>query len=124
VTNVYKNDAGTKFKFTAADDWDLYQVTNPNGSKLRDLANTNVTTNMDCGYQASIVIHDLAGNPTCVTEQDMQIDRNAPSVSVSYSDGKYTLTVSDTESGLWKITNSNGDIIYRDYSTSNSSATT
>ena len=79
---------------------------------------------MDCGYQASIVIHDLAGNPTCVTEQDMQIDKTSPSVSVSYSDGKYTLTVSDTESGLWKITNSNGDIIYRDYSTSNSSATT
>ena len=39
-----------------------------------------------------------------------------PAVTVSYSGGTYTLTVSDNESGVWKITNRDGTVVYRDYS--------
>ena len=122
VTNVYKNAASTKFKLTASDNWDLFRITNPAGGKLRDLANTNITTNIECGTQSSIVVEDLAGNRTKVRE--ILVDDNAPNVTISYSGGKYTLTVSDAESGIWKITNRDGTTVYRDYSYSHNSTTT
>ena len=124
VTNVYTNATGTNFKFTANDNWDLYQVTSYGGEKIRDLANNNVTTNMMCGGQASILIEDLAGNITTVGENAMLVDQTPPTVAVTYSGGRYTLTVSDNESGVWKITNSDGTTVYHDYSTSTNSATT
>ena len=114
MTNVFKNYAGTSFKFTVSDNQELYQVTNPTGEKLRDLASTNVTANVLCGTQDSIMVEDLAGN--IAEAQNILTDNTPPKVTVSYSGGTYTLTVSDNESGVWKITNSDGTVVYRDYS--------
>ena len=35
--------------------------------------------------------------------------------SITYENGNYTIKVSDTQSGIWKITNSTGDVIYKRY---------
>ena len=48
-------------------------------------------------------------------------DCTSSTVSVSYSG--YTLTVSDTEFGMWEITNSSGNTIYHDYSIRSSTTT-
>ena len=97
---------------------------NPGGDHLRHLASNTVTTNMECGNQSAILVQDLAGNETIIDANDMLVDRTPPVVTISYAEGKYALTVSDNESGVWKITNSDGTAVYHDYSTSTNSATT
>ena len=114
MTNVYKNLAGTKFRFTVSDNLGLYQMTNSGGAKLRDLSGTKATTNMSCGTQSSIMVEDLAGNTSEL--QNILTDTTPPTVNISYNNGTYTLTVSDNESGVWKITNRDGTVVYRDYS--------
>ena len=79
---------------------------------------------MECGNQSAILVQDLAGNETIIDANDMLVDRTPPHVTITYSGGKYALTVSDNESGVWKITNSDGTTVYHDYSTSTNSATT
>jgi len=95
---------------------DGLQVTSPDGAWLRDLTGSNVTVNMKCDRQSTIAVEDLAGNTTMVDQQNIMIDRTPPSVTVTYANGKYNLTVSDTESGVWKITNRDDTIVYRDFS--------
>ena len=41
-----------------------------------------------------------------------------PTVTVSYANGSYILTVSDNESGVRKITNGDGTVVYKDFSCS------
>ena len=115
MTNVYKNVDGTRFRFTASDNHELYQMINSSRTKLRDLAGTNVTTNMSCDEtQDSIIAEDLAGNISA--PQNIITDITPPKVTISYSRGTYTLTVSDNESGVWKIANHDGSVVYHDYS--------
>ena len=97
-------------------DNDGLQVTSPDGAWLRDLTGSNVTVNMKCDHQSTIAVQDLAGNTTIVDQQNIMIDRTPPSVTVTYESGKYVLTVSDNESGVWKITNRDGTVVYRDFS--------
>ena len=50
--------------------------------------------------------------------KNILVDTKPPSVIISYAGiGKYTLTVSDTESGVWKITNGDGSVLYENYGT-------
>ena len=124
VTNVYRNEAGKNFKLTASDET-LSHISTLSGRKIKDLSGINTTTNLQLSESTNgIKIYDVASNISTIYTNDMQVDSTPPSVTISYNSGTYTLTVSDSESGVWKITNSNGDTIYRDYSTSSNSAAT
>ena len=120
MTDVYRNEDGTNFKFTASDKSGLYSVNSSNGDVLKYLTNSNITTNIiNCGHQSSIIVQDSLGNETIIDEKNIMVDRTPPSVSIlHYTDGKYILSVSDNESGIWKITNGDGTTVYKDYSIS------
>ena len=114
VTNTYRNNTSTYFKFNASDNTELCKVTDSNMQNLLTLHGTKTTTNMPCVKQTDIYVEDIFGNRTKL--QDVHIDDTPPKVTVSYNNGTYTLTMSDNESGVWKITNRDGTVVYRDYS--------
>ena len=62
------------------------------------------------------MVYDTRGNVTEVLESNIITDRKGPRVeSITYDGGNYTIRVSDSQSGIWKITDSTGDVIYQRY---------
>ena len=124
VTNVYSNAANTMFRLTAKDNWKLDKITTP-GNELANrylLDNTyepgkGITKNFQSEYEMeSFKVYDTSGNATVVSASNIITDDIGPRVeSITYDGGNYTIRVSDTQSGIWKITNSTGDVIYERY---------
>ena len=107
---------GDNFKLTTNDE-NLSHISTLENLEITDLSGTSVTKNFQYGESITgISIYDVAGNATTMYASDIPVDKTPPNVTISYSGGTYTLTVSDTESGVWKITNSSGNTIYHDYS--------
>ena len=109
VTNVYKNgNDGTYFKLTVSDSGGLALITNSNGtSLLKDIYSlgTGGTCNVaTTSGTTAIRVYDRNGNYKDVNS-DITPDATPPAIeSVTYSGGNYVITVSDEESGVWKIT--------------------
>ena len=118
VNNIYRNTANTTFKFTAIDDINLGQIVTSSGD-IKLLSGSSITTNILTNQpQTSIDVYDASGNITTKTISDMILDNKPPEIiNITYNNGIYSITVSDNESGIWKITNGDGTRTYHDYST-------
>ena len=124
VTNVYTNGNNTMFKLTARDNWKLDKITTIEDDLVHKylLDNTYVPGNSKTeNFESpagmdSFLVYDTSGNGTEVLSSNIITDAVGPRVeSITYENGNYTIRVSDTQSGIWKITNGTGDVIYKRY---------
>ena len=78
---------------------------------------TGITKNFNSSYiMDSFMVYDTGGNAVKVSSANIMTDDIGPEVeSITYENGNYTIRVSDSQSGIWKITNSTGDVIYERY---------
>jgi hypothetical protein len=117
VTNVYTNSNNTMFKLTASDKVALGKITADDETLIDDTiaGQTNVTKNFATdSIDSWFKVYDASENESLVT--NIITDNRGPTVeSIIYNNGNYTIRVSDTQSGIWKITNSTGDVIYERY---------
>ena len=116
LTSVYRNESGNNLKLHVSGGG-LYHISTLLGEQLMDISGTNTTKNIQLDNSTSgIIAYDTTGDATTMYSENMLIDSIPPKVNITYSDGTYTITVSDNESGIWKITDRNDTNIYHDYS--------
>ena len=116
VTNVYKNASNTRFRLTASDNVGLGKITTEDEVLIDDTVagQTNVTKSISSITTNSLKVLDSSNNARVVS--NIILDNVGPVVeSITYEDGNYTIRVVDSQSGLWKITNNTGDVIYERY---------
>ncbi|MBP5426661.1 MAG: hypothetical protein J6Y29_01990, partial [Clostridiales bacterium] len=124
ILNAYKNQAGTMYKITVEDtgsglaqlnsDKEVKYIS-PIGVSATPIANT--TKNIETSAGNSITVYDLASNAKPVSESEIIVeDKTAPVYTITYHKGDYTIHVSDNESGVWKITDSTGTKVLKDWS--------
>ena len=126
VTNVYTNEDNTYYKLTANDSNGLYAITNSSGTSiLKDITSlgTSGTVNMGpISATTELGVHGGSG-ARIVKESNMHItpDTNPPVIDdISYDNGEYVITVTDADSGIWKIVGNKAgqdDVLFEDYST-------
>ena len=116
LTSIYKNESGNILKLTISGE-DLSHISTLLGEKILNIAGDNTTNNLNLSENTTgIIVHDHHSNSTSKYTNDIAIDKTPPYVTVTRSGGTYTITVSDNESGVWKITNGDGTKVYHDYS--------
>ena len=116
LTNVYMNESGNNLKLTISG-IDLSHISTLLGEKLLDISGDDTTKNFQLSKNTNgITVHDHYDKSTSLYTNNIAIDKTPPIVTVTHSGGTYTITVSDNESGVWKITNGDGTKVYHDYS--------
>ena len=120
ISNVYKKGDGSYYRFTATDSTGILMATSSDGNSVfRAINGPSGTYNVPTpSGTTEFRVYNFAGKYTVVNETNNTImtDSRAPVInSVRYSEGKYIIDVTDSDSGIWKITDSQGNII-ADYS--------
>ena len=121
ISNVYKKGDGSYYRFTATDSNGLFMVTNSAGNSVfRTILGPSGTYNMPFpSGTTEFRVYNMRGRYSLVngTNNTIMTDSMAPSINnVSYNGGNYTIDVTDSDSGIWKITDSTGGTIIADYS--------
>ena len=126
VTNVYTNEDNTYYKLTANDSNGLYAITNLSGTSiLKDITSLGTSGTVNVGpisATTELGVHGGSG-ARIVKESNMHItpDTNPPVIDdISYDNGEYVITVTDADSGIWKIVGNKAgqdDVLFEDYST-------
>jgi len=66
------------------------------------------------GSYSTLYVVDKAGN---VAQANLTQDTTPPIInSITYNEGNYIIDITDTISGIWKITNADGSVVLADYS--------
>ena len=122
IRNTYKNEDGTCYKVTIDDTGSgISQIESStkvlNISKPGETAINSITTNIEVSQGSTLKVCDMAGNEAPIELSEItKVDKTPPSYTITYNQGDYIINVSDTESGVWKITDSTGQKILKDWS--------
>ena len=126
VTNIYANADGTGFRITATAKNGLSRITDASGDVvLKGISGITSTANIISSSPLNAIrVYDVKDkyctvdltDATIITVDDVTAS-GKPTYTVTYNKGYCTITVNDTGSGIWKITDATGNEIVADYST-------